>query len=357
MPLVLSGIDTHPAGGGTWLGISRSGRFGSLLNYTERPPPPPKLELGIDHYLSRGELVRRWLVAHDASEGPAHISGQQGLEAYLQSVHETRDYFPGFNLLIGQTEQRQDEDGDGRRSTTSFKLGYVSNRTQGDASKPLVLEANSDQLRSGASPCVACGLSNSVYQEPWPKVQEGKRLFDQALQAWPASSSPTDAEEADLIERLFAVLGTNSDPEIPPPQPANIRSTIQVPPVQLPIAKPNQRTAPSSTRSDAQASRGDANPPPVPAQKQDPPQQGTNDAARAIAAAIAAGAELGWYGTRLSTVILIRRSDGHATFVERDVFGLGEDGETVQRAADKGKKDERRFRWVIGGDASPSIHS
>ncbi|CAD7064304.1 unnamed protein product, partial [Tilletia caries] len=380
-------------------------------------------ELGIKTYLSRGELVRRWLVGHDDADdggeggGPAHISGKQGLEGYLQSVHSKRDFFPGFNLLVGQVES-----GESDPELKSFRLGYVSNRTEGDQQEPVVLQADRDGMDGGL--CAVCGLSNSVYQEPWPKVEEGKGLLKKALEEWDASlATPrsrsvqdgqdvTEADEDRLVEKLFTLLGTNSGPDVPEPQPSNIRATIQVPPLQLPIpgskSRANAGTSvmiPTSDKNnnvtEAEEDRlveklftllGTNSDPDVPlpqpsnirATIQVPPlqlpipssksranagtsvliptsdknnsqqspssssqQSGPDSAAAAIQAAIAAGAELGWYGSRLSTVVLVRRRGGAATFVERDVFQLGGDG-TVGRAEEKGRKGERRFRWALG---------
>ena len=45
-----------------------------------------------------------------------------------------------------------------------------------------------------------------------------------------------------------------------------------------------------------------------------------------------------WYGTRVTTVILVR-DDGEVTFVERDIFVQDERGEAVRG------KDERRFTF------------
>ncbi|CAD6968469.1 unnamed protein product, partial [Tilletia controversa] len=313
-------------------------------------------ELGIKTYLSRGELVRRWLVGRDDDDaddggeggGPAHVSGKQGLEGYLQSVHSKRDFFPGFNLLVGQVES-----GESDPELKSFRLGYVSNRTEGDQQEPVVLQADRDGMDGGL--CAVCGLSNSVYQEPWPKVEEGKGLLKKALEDWDASlATPrsgsaqdgqdvTEAEEDRLVEKLFTLLGTNSDPDVPLPQPSNIRATIQVPPLQLPIPSSKSRAnagtsvlIPTSDKNNSQQSPSSSS-----------QQSGPDSAAAAIQAAIAAGAELGWYGSRLSTVVLVRRRGGAATFVERDVFQLGGDG-TVGRAEEKGRKGERRFRWALG---------
>jgi hypothetical protein len=54
---------------------------------------------------------------------------------------------------------------------------------------------------------------------------------------------------------------------------------------------------------------------------------------------IRAGEKRRWYGTRVTTVILVRE-DGQVTFVERDIFVQDEQGEAV-----KGK-DERRFNFA-----------
>ncbi|CAD6921289.1 unnamed protein product, partial [Tilletia laevis] len=257
-------------------------------------------ELGIKTYLSRGELVRRWLVGHDDADdggeggGPAHISGKQGLEGYLQSVHSKRDFFPGFNLLVGQVES-----GESDPELKSFRLGYVSNRTEGDQQEPVVLQADRDGMDGGL--CAVCGLSNSVYQEPWPKVEEGKGLLKKALEEWDASlATPrsrsvqdgqdvTEADEDRLVEKLFTLLGTNSGPDVPEPQPSNIRATIQVPPLQLPIpgskSRANAGTSvmiPTSDKNNSQQSPSSSS-----------QQSGPDSAAAAIQAAIAAGAELG----------------------------------------------------------------
>ena len=53
-PGILAGRDLQ--GGGTWLGITRSGRFAAITNYREPldPEPPPER--------SRGLLVRDFLI-------------------------------------------------------------------------------------------------------------------------------------------------------------------------------------------------------------------------------------------------------------------------------------------------------
>lgn len=63
-----------------------------------------------------------------------------------------------------------------------------------------------------------------------------------------------------------------------------------------------------------------------------------------------------WYGTRLSTVILVRRTTGEVLFVERDRVCADVkanevvDGDVRPRVldADAGRETQRVFRFVIG---------
>lgn len=48
-----------------------------------------------------------------------------------------------------------------------------------------------------------------------------------------------------------------------------------------------------------------------------------------IPATRSASADKSWYGTRLVTVILVRR-DGEVLFVERDIYKLGPDGQPIK---------------------------
>lgn len=90
-----SATDTHD---GTWLGITKDGRFAALTNYRE------KLKMG---KLSRGCLVRDYLIE---DESPA---------AYMESLQPHKKDFGGFNLICAQlgkspsvfyTSNREDEE-------------------------------------------------------------------------------------------------------------------------------------------------------------------------------------------------------------------------------------------------------
>jgi uncharacterized protein with NRDE domain len=143
-PSVLAGRDLEASG--TWLGLSRGGRFGIVTNFRdfERPPPPGAP--------SRGELVPRFL------------SGNAGAEGFLDELHGSSQDYGGFNLLVG-----------GPRS-----LHYYSNRG-GD--RPRVLGPG------------IYGLSNQWLDTPWPKLVRTRERFEALL-----SNGGPAAEE------LFAML-------------------------------------------------------------------------------------------------------------------------------------------------------
>jgi uncharacterized protein with NRDE domain len=127
-PEVFAGRDLEQRG--TWLGITRRGRFAALTNFRDpgsnRPDAP-----------SRGALVSEFLRA-DVSPGE-YLAGLRG-EAAL---------YNGFSLLAGD----------------GASLAYFSNR-----------EGEIRRLESGVY-----GLSNSLIDVPWPKVQSGKARLAAAL--------------------------------------------------------------------------------------------------------------------------------------------------------------------------------
>jgi uncharacterized protein with NRDE domain len=120
-PNVLAGRDLKSMG--TWLGVSRSGRFAAITNYRE----PGRQILGAP---SRGHLVSDYL------------TGTMPPADYLEDLRRKADSYNGFNLLIGDTEC----------------LLYFSNRKQG-----------SIQLEPGIH-----GLSNRLLDTQWPKVIQSK---------------------------------------------------------------------------------------------------------------------------------------------------------------------------------------
>jgi len=130
--------------GGTWLGITRDGRFAALTNYRE-----PHAERAAAP--SRGELVSRFL------------KSGVGAKDYLEQLRRQGGAYHGFNLVFGCPDA----------------LYCYSNR-------------NGQAVR--IAPGIH-GLSNHLFDTPWPKVVRGKNALAEVAQlADPAS------------EDLFSIL-------------------------------------------------------------------------------------------------------------------------------------------------------
>ncbi|MFZ5561468.1 MAG: NRDE family protein [Pseudomonadota bacterium] len=82
-PALLAGRDL--VAGGSWLGVTRGGRFAALTNYRE--PGAPKGER------SRGLLVS------------AFLQGEAAPMAYAEAVTKDAQHYGGFTLLLGDGEE------------------------------------------------------------------------------------------------------------------------------------------------------------------------------------------------------------------------------------------------------------
>ena len=128
-PRILAGRDLEA--GGTWLGVTRTGRVATVTNY--RDPDQPTASR------SRGLLVTRALTS-DPADFRRHLEDQ------------ARDY-GGYNLLWS------DPQGD---------CWYHSNRR--------------DQA-PGRLPPGVYGLSNGVLDTPWPKLKRAREALREAIAA------------------------------------------------------------------------------------------------------------------------------------------------------------------------------
>jgi uncharacterized protein with NRDE domain len=132
-PHILAGRDMQAHG--TWLGITRAGRFAALTNYRD-PQQPPRAAAP-----SRGALVASLL------ESSASVA--EGL-AYLREVGPR---YNGFNLIFSDGE----------------RLGIYES-----------LPGSGRELGPGTY-----GLSNDLLDTPWPKVQNAKSRLASALRSMP----------------------------------------------------------------------------------------------------------------------------------------------------------------------------
>lgn len=155
---LLAGKDLQA--GGTWLGLANDGRFATVTNYREMSKEQGRY--------SRGELALQWL------------EQEQSAEAFSEQLPLT-DY-AGFNLLFGNIKQQ--------------RLYHISNRTE-------QLHA----INSGLY-----GLSNALFDSPWPKVTSAKPIMAQLVQ------QPFHAEDwfALMADRTQADDGALPDTGVDP---------------------------------------------------------------------------------------------------------------------------------------------
>ena len=143
--------------GGTWLGLTTSGRFAAVTNIRDPSQAEQKLK-------SRGELTLNFLAG---SETPA---------AYCQSLGSHFDQYAGYNLLIGDGNE----------------MFYDNN-----------LEAELRQLEPGIY-----GLSNGQLNSPWPKIEHGRQQLKLLL----------DCDAQLTTDQLISMMGDRTratDAELP----------------------------------------------------------------------------------------------------------------------------------------------
>ena len=143
-PRVLAGRDLR--GHGTWLGITRAGRFAFVTNFRDLESPPAA------DAPSRGDLVARFL------------AGRASPASYLRELQPRAHRYAGFNLVVGD----------------AHGLHYFSNRNGEDAWS----------LQPGIY-----GLSNHLLDSPWPKLRRTRDRFAELV-----------ARPAIAPDGLFALL-------------------------------------------------------------------------------------------------------------------------------------------------------
>jgi len=144
VPGILAGRDLRA--GGTWMGLSRSGRFGVVTNFRNAEAAAS------EGSPSRGQLVPRYL-GDDRAPGP-----------FVEELSEAAPRFAGFNLLVGGPSA----------------LHFYSNAV-GEGPREL--------------PPGIYGLSNHRLDEPWPKLTRTRARFAAALE-------DEDPAPADLLAML-----------------------------------------------------------------------------------------------------------------------------------------------------------
>ena len=131
-PSWLAGRDA--VAGGTWLGVTKSGRWAAVTNYRETGTMPA-------NPTTRGRLVTDFL--------SAKISPDE----YLASLQKHSQQYGGFNLLLGERDS----------------VSWFSNRSN-------------DSQGYSELPSGIYGLSNHLLDTRWPKVDKAKNSLRSVIE-------------------------------------------------------------------------------------------------------------------------------------------------------------------------------
>ena len=127
-PMIFGGRDLQAKG--TWMAISKNGKFGALTNFRNPQDMRPDAR-------SRGEII------------PSYLESDKEPEAYINELHGMSEDFNGFNFLAGDYNQ-------------------------------LVHYSNAERKMNLVTPGIH-GLSNALLDTDWPKVTKLKERFSQAI--------------------------------------------------------------------------------------------------------------------------------------------------------------------------------
>lgn len=162
---ILSGLDMEEGKeGGTWLGISKKGKLAALTNYMQ-----PKTD---QNAKGRGALVTNFL------------TGDLDSYSYLKKVSLEGHLYNGFNLLAADLN-----------TTKGDVICYYGNKGEPE---PVFLNAG------------IYGLSNSLLDTPWKKLEYGKQLFTEVVKR------SQDLTKEELVQELLTVMN-NQQPQLPDP--------------------------------------------------------------------------------------------------------------------------------------------
>ena len=148
---IIAGQDLQQ--GGTWLGLTKGGRFAVVTNFRGPGENQPKPK-------SRGHLITQYLMA---SATPEH---------YCEHLSSSDEEYAGYNLIVGDTKT----------------FYYHSNRRKNGAI----------EMTSGIH-----GLSNHLLNTAWPKVNDTKAALSHALST---THNAGATDEATLVDTLFHSL-------------------------------------------------------------------------------------------------------------------------------------------------------
>ncbi|RLV95217.1 Uncharacterized protein JA1_001298 [Spathaspora sp. JA1] len=171
---LLSPLDLARPEHGTWIGVTTSGKVSVLVNYHEADSARAIGEI------SRGILPLDYLCSSESDDE---------WRENLEKVH--LDKIGGFTLLYGQLKLNPE-------TAKIDHLHIVSNR--GEHGK--VFQSNGLKNKDDISYKPTFGLSNSLYNEPWKKVEIGEGLLDKLID----ESIDHGYSQEELVDKCFELL-------------------------------------------------------------------------------------------------------------------------------------------------------
>lgn len=162
---ILAGKDAADVIGtsGTWMGLSKSGKFSALTNIRAPSEKNPLLR-------TRGELTTHFL------KSPLSPSD------YVKSASKISQKYNGFNLLVGDLNNQ-----------VNPSLYWASNRKLVNNNIKKGQPLTAENLTPGIY-----GLSNAMLDTPWPKVKHRIASFIQVLSM--------DTGKLDKVENYLSLL-------------------------------------------------------------------------------------------------------------------------------------------------------
>ncbi|GEQ70259.1 hypothetical protein JCM33374_g3935 [Metschnikowia sp. JCM 33374] len=258
---ILSPLDLGRQEQGTWIGITSEGRIAMLVNYREKNSTTSKVSRGIlpVEYLSSTLDDDQW---YDSLHDQSTASLLTGNPVNLGDIG-------GFTLIYGklQTDPVSGE---------LVPLNIMSNR--GEHGKIHVAGDAEGIPHAEVARQKYFSVSNSLYYEPWPKIQLGVSKLAELV----AESVANAYSQEKLADSCFDILSTDTyDPivrekkgQFADQKLAELRNSIYIPPLDNAcVADCSSATAPESK----------------------------------------------YYGTRTQTVIMLHKS-GHLHYYERDLY-------------------------------------
>lgn len=225
---ILSPADLGREEHGTWIGVNNKGKIAVLVNYREYG------NINVISEVSRGILPIDYLTSDFDNDEEWYENLEESLAKRIPNKLMERvplNRIGGFSLLYGQLKLGKDK--------KIKKLNIISNR--GDRNS--VYDSSTDSVE-GRSQDTTIGLSNSLYHEPWEKVEVGRNLLSRTIK----KATSQHYSQNELVEELFKILSVDTFDEqlndkSMQEKLMGLKSTIFVPPLNTQLAREDMNSS------------------------------------------------------------------------------------------------------------------